>query len=138
MDPLVERITGGQTSAGPRQIAQQQSVETGLTSTTVAQPSRTGTQTPTTQQQTASANLAYAQPATQDTPQAAASTSTTTYDGPIATQSVDTGFGGVTLDLTAEKVQQTQPTTQTFSDTGEPEASDTDLDARIAGLLKTQ
>ena len=33
VDPLVERITGGQTSAGPRQIAQQQSVETGLTST---------------------------------------------------------------------------------------------------------
>ena len=42
----------------------------------------------------------------------------------------------MTLDLTAEKVQQPQPTTQTFSDTGEPEASDTDLDARIAGLLE--
>ncbi len=135
MDPLVERITGGQTSAGPRQIAQQQSVETGLTSTGVAQPSRTGTQTPTTQPQTASTNVASVQAATTAAEITQPSGSRTVSTG--QSDPVDAGFGGVTLDLTAERVQQPQPTTQTFSDTGEPEASDTDLDARIAGLLKT-
>lgn len=134
MDPLVERITGGQTSAGPRQISQQQSVETGLTST---QGLGTGNVT----QPNASSNLAGAQVATQATRQqpqtTTATTSTSQTQKPQSTESVDTGFGGVTLDLTAERAQPPQPTTQTFSDTGEPEASDVDLDARIAGLLKT-
>ena len=127
-DPLVERITGGQTSAGPRQLSQQQSVETGLTSTSDA------SKRPTTPVLPSATDTAVAQPATNST--VAGQTPNAISTGPSS--AIDTGFGGVTLDLTAEKVQQPQPTTQAFSDTGEPEASDTDLDARIAGLLKTQ
>ena len=133
-DPLVERITGGQTSAGPRQLSQQQSVETGLTSTGVSPTATTGALNN-------SSVSGVAQPAIQATPQQPKPTTATTSNSPTQdqrpTENMDTGFGGVTLDLTAEKVQQPQPTTQTFSDTGEPEASDVDLDARIAGLLKT-
>jgi hypothetical protein len=134
-DPIVPRIIGAETSqSGPKQIAQQQSVETGLTSTGVS-----GTASET--QPNNSRQSGDAQPATQATPQAKGSTSATTSTSQTQnqrpTESVDTGFGGVTLDLTAEKAQQPQPTTQTFSDTGEPEQSDADLDARIAGLLKT-
>ncbi len=121
-DALVERITGGETSQGPKAIAAPGTVETGLTSTPVAAASLPST----------SATKASVPPATR-----------TTTDGTTATPQsasptpVDTGFGGVTLDLVAQKAQPPQPATQTFSDTGEPEASDADLDARIAGLIKT-
>ena len=128
VDPLVERITGGQTSAGPRQIAQQQSVETGLTSTVAQAPVSNGQRGGAQETSISATTTSVAQPATAPATQK-------TSNGPTT---VDTGFGGVTLDLTAERAQPPQPTTQTFSDTGEPEASDTDLDARIAGLLKTQ
>jgi hypothetical protein len=121
---LVERITGGETPQGPKSIAAPGTVETGLTST----PAVAGAPS-------ASTSSLAARPATNST--AAASTTLQTSTTPTP---VDTGFGGATLELTANKVQPVQPVqpaTQTFSDTGEPEASDADLDARIAGLIKT-
>ena len=59
----------------------------------------------------------------------------------IASEPVNTGFGGVTS-LAAAKEASLQssgptPVPPNTADTGEPEASDVDLDARIASLIKT-
>jgi hypothetical protein len=125
---LVERITGGGTPQGPKALTPPGNVETGLTSTlATAAPQRSQQTQPST-----SATTASAQPATRTTMAETTAPAQSTSPTPV-----DTGFGGVTLDVVAEKVQPVQPATQTFSDTGEPEASDADLDARIAGLIKT-
>lgn len=84
-----------------------------------------------------SGNTASAQPATPTTNGA----NTVTAPTASTTASSETiGFGGVTS-LAAAREQTSQsseqaPVQQTTADTGEPEASDEDLDARIAGLIK--
>lgn len=53
----------------------------------------------------------------------------------VQAATVETGFGDIG-GAGATLVQVAQPTVNTVSDTGEPEVSDTDLDARVALLLK--
>ena len=158
-DPTVGRITGGEiVLSAPKQIGQHDKqpapVQTAQPSptpvvqanpSTPATPSTPSPATTAMQPATISTGLGSAQPVihvTEDKPSpqpATVASSQTTSSTPNMLE--DTGFGGVTSLVAAKAAssQSSEPTLaqQSTADTGEPEASDADLDARIAGLIKT-
>lgn len=115
--PTVGRITGGEVAlSGPKQIQQMEvlppgTAEAGLSST-IGAASQIKTDAPL-------ATKVSVQPATEE------------MSNQASLSIVDTGFGSAT------SAKDTGNTVQTVSDTGEPEESDADLDARIASLIKT-
>lgn len=146
-DPNVGRITGGDVIlSGPKPVVQVQAPGTAATGLAAPSPSPAAPPPPTTivmpappaaTQASSSATAGYVPPATPPTPAPAPETGisglATTTTGPV-----DTGFGGAALaSQTASAVQgSTAPAVgATVADTGEPEAADADLDARIASLI---
>ncbi|MFZ1008547.1 MAG: hypothetical protein WAN65_17025, partial [Candidatus Sulfotelmatobacter sp.] len=152
-DPTVGRITGGEIVLGsPKAITTSATAASQPTAQTV-QPSPTPqpqTVSPSTpvqptaavvQQAPLSTGLGSAQPVIHVTEDKPSPQPATTSTSPIPASTADTGFGGVTS-LAAARAASSQSSEltlaqQSTADTGEPEASDVDLDARIAGLIKT-
>jgi hypothetical protein len=154
-DMQVDRIINGGFAEGARHVPPQEgttllppgSNNTGLMleaqanqpSIGAATPNNTGlsaAQSPSTIQQTASIPAASAQPATPATPPPVQENPTgvsTGLTGLVATGAADIGLG-----VAQPAVQQqaaTPAVQQTAGDTGAAEASDDDLDAKIAGML---
>ena len=145
-DPTVKRIIYGDVVLpGPKQIAQPTPATAApVTQTQAPAPSTPATSSPTamppagTVQPVSSSGLGSAQPVIDAAPATAVSQA-----APASTPSepAPTGFGGVTS-LAAARAQSSLASEPVLAppstaDTGAPEASDVDLDARIAGLLKT-
>jgi hypothetical protein len=144
-DPTVGRITGGELVLSSAKQVQHspepQGTQTVIPPSTPAVATTTLAPAPVTAP-SPSPSLASAQPVTLATAPAQAPVPQTTSS--TTSEPVDTGFGGVTnlaaakeASLQKSEPAQAQPLASQVSDTGEPEASDTDLDARIAGLIKT-
>ena len=149
-DPTVGRITGGEvvlattkTISPPAQPVQHSPAPQQLAAShsTPVQPTAAVAQ-----QAPLSMGLGSAQPVIHVTEDKPSPPQATTFTNPTPASTAATGFGGVTSLAAARAqnghasepapVQQTTTSTQVVSDTGEPEASDVDLDARIAGLIK--
>jgi hypothetical protein len=136
-DPTVKRITGGDlVLSGPKQVTQQTAPAT--PPSTPAAPTATLVSPAPPAAPSPSNSLGSAQPVTEAvvvteaSPPAPASTPET---------KATIGFGGATSLAAAREASlqpsEPKPAQQSVTDTGEPEASDIDLDAKIAGLLKT-
>jgi hypothetical protein len=125
-DPTVGRITGGDLVIGgsvqEMEVMPPASPATGLAGNT---PSTTAEAT-----QPAQTPPAVSPPAAS----APLATPADTTTSPASPATVDTGFGGAT----SASPLTPKPALQTVADTGPPEESDADLDARIAGLIQTQ
>jgi hypothetical protein len=147
-DPTVSRITNGDVVLGAPTPAVQpstsapapaQAPSTPAPATVTSAPAQTVA--PTLSTGLGSAQPAIDVPATAAMPTQPAATQQSAAQPSTPSEPVTTGFGGVTS-LAAAKAASLQgseptPVQQSTADTGEPEASDADLDARIAGLIKT-
>lgn len=152
-DATVGRITGGESTAGPK-LVPVETASTGLVALPSANGQTANGATPAAPSPaaagsqplppaaptltlvsgtlaTSSNGLGGAPPATPPTPAAAPSTLPTTT---TSTGLVDTGFGGATSASQPGVSAQTQQVAP--ADAGEPEESDAALDARIASMIR--